>query len=39
MAAAQKAEHYEIASYGGMVAFAEQLGLKKVAELLTATLE
>jgi len=39
VAAAQKAEHYEIASYGSMVAFAEQLGLKKVGQLLNSTLE
>jgi ferritin-like metal-binding protein YciE len=39
VAAAQKAEHYEIASYGSMVAFAERLGLKKVGQLLNSTLE
>lgn len=38
VAAAQKAEHYEITSYGSMVAFAEQLGLKKVAQLLNSNL-
>ena len=37
--AAQKVEHYEIASYGSMVAWAEQLGLDDVASLLGETLE
>lgn len=37
--AAQKVEHYEIASYGSMVAWAEQLGLEDVAGLLNETLE
>ena len=39
VAAAQKAEHYEIASYGSMCAWAEQLGLEEVAALLNETLE
>jgi len=39
VAAAQKVEHYEIASYGSMCAWAEQLGLHDVAGLLTETLE
>ncbi len=37
--AAQKVEHYEIASYGSMVAWAEELGLEDVAGLLSETLE
>ncbi len=37
--AGQKAEHYEIATYGTMVAFAELLGEEKVADLLSETLE
>lgn len=32
--AAQKVEHYEIASYGSMIAFAEQLDMKPVAKAL-----
>jgi ferritin-like metal-binding protein YciE len=36
--AAQKVEHYEIAGYGGVSAWARQLGLDEVAELLEATL-
>jgi ferritin-like metal-binding protein YciE len=32
--AAQKAEHYEIATYGTLVAFAKSMGHKKVADLL-----
>lgn len=39
VAAAQKAEHYEIASYGSMAAWAEQLGLDDAAALLNETLE
>jgi ferritin-like metal-binding protein YciE len=39
VAAAQKVEHYEIASYGSMVAWAEQLGLDDVLSLLNETLE
>lgn len=37
--AAQKVEHYEIATYGGLAQLATTLGLDDVAELLTATLE
>ena len=36
--AAQKVEHYEIASYGTLRQFAETLGLTKAASLLEATL-
>ncbi|MGS2793155.1 YciE/YciF ferroxidase family protein [Escherichia coli] len=39
IAAAQKVEHYEIASYGTLVTLAEQLGFKKAAKLLKETLE
>ena len=37
--AAQKVEHYEIASYGSVRTFAELLGQKKAAQLLQETLE
>jgi len=37
--AGQKAEHYEIASYGGMVALAKTLGYYDVAEMLVLTLD
>jgi len=37
--AAQKVEHYEIASYGTLAALAKQLNLADVAKLLTETLE
>ncbi len=37
--AAQRVEHYEIAAYGTAIAFAEQIGESKVAELLQATLD
>jgi len=37
--AAQKVEHYEIATYGGLAQLAETLGLSEVAELLHTTLE
>jgi len=37
--AAQKVEHYEIATYGGLAKLAETLGLSEVAELLHTTLE
>jgi uncharacterized protein (TIGR02284 family) len=37
--AGQKAEHYEIASYGGMIALAKTLGYYEVAEILVLTLE
>lgn len=39
IAGAQKVEHYEIASYGTCVNFAERLGLEEVADLLAETLE
>ncbi len=38
IAAAQKVEHYEIASYGTLVEIAKQLGWKDAAKLLEATL-
>jgi len=38
IAAAQKVEHYEIATYGTLRQFAATLGLTKAAELLAATL-
>jgi len=37
--AGQKAEHYEIASYGGMIALARTLGYYEVAELFATTLD
>ena len=39
IAACQKIEHYEIAGYGTLVAFARQLGLEDAADLLSETLE
>lgn len=39
IAAAQKVEHYEIASYGTLATQAEQLGYRKAAKLLKETLE
>jgi len=39
ISSAQKVEHYEIASYGTLCAFAKSLGLEKVAEILNETLE
>ena len=36
---AQKAEHYEISTYGGLADLANNLGLEKVAALLHQTLE
>jgi ferritin-like metal-binding protein YciE len=39
IAAAQRAEHYEIAAYGTAAAWADALGLAEVAELLGQTLE
>lgn len=39
IAAAQKVEHYEIASYGTLATLAQQLGYKKAHKLLTETLE
>jgi ferritin-like metal-binding protein YciE len=38
IAAAQKAEHYEIASYGSLCAWAEELGNRQALELLEDTL-
>jgi uncharacterized protein (TIGR02284 family) len=37
--AGQKAEHYEIASYGGMISLAKTLGYYEIAELLVQTLD
>jgi ferritin-like metal-binding protein YciE len=37
--AAQKVEHYEIATYGGLAQLAETLGLSEVTSLLRTTLE
>jgi ferritin-like metal-binding protein YciE len=39
IAAAQAVEHYEIARYGAMVAWAEEMGHDDVVSLLTETLE
>ncbi|HIF6799339.1 TPA: DUF892 family protein, partial [Escherichia coli] len=39
IAAAQKVEHYEIASYGTLATLAEQLDYRKAAKLLKETLE
>lgn len=39
IADAQSVEHYEISRYGTLVAWAQQLGNDKAAELLTETLE
>ena len=39
IAAAQKVEHYEIASYGTLATLAQQLGYNKAVKLLTETLE
>ncbi|MEJ7610869.1 MAG: ferritin-like domain-containing protein [Ferruginibacter sp.] len=39
ISAGQKTEHYEIASYGTLCAFAKTLGLEKAASLLAETLE
>lgn len=39
IAAAQKIEHYEISGYGTAKAFANELGLTKVAQLLETTLK
>src|SRR5262249_44518714 len=39
IAAAQKVEHYEIASYGCARTWAQQLGFREVAELLEETLD
>ncbi len=37
--AAQKVEHYEIATYGGLAQLAETLGLNEISQLLHTTLE
>jgi ferritin-like metal-binding protein YciE len=39
IAAAQKVEHYEIASYGTLCTWARQLGMEDAADLLGETLE
>lgn len=39
IAAAQKVEHYEIASYGTLATLAEQLGYPAAVKLLAQTLE
>jgi ferritin-like metal-binding protein YciE len=39
IAAAQKVEHYEIASYGTLVAWAEQMGHDEAVDLLEETLD
>jgi ferritin-like metal-binding protein YciE len=39
IAAAQKVEHYEIASYGTVCAWAEHMGHDEAVQLLTATLD
>ena len=39
IAAAQKVEHYEMASYGSAIAYANLLGLEDVVDLLKETLE
>jgi ferritin-like metal-binding protein YciE len=39
IAAAQKVEHYEIASYGTLVTFARQMGHSEAEELLQQTLD
>ena len=39
LSGAQAVEHYEMARYGTLVAWAEQLGMKEAAQLLNQTLE
>ncbi len=39
IAAAQKVEHYEIATYGTLIAWAEQMGHAEAADLLRETLD
>ncbi|HZW37843.1 MAG TPA: ferritin-like domain-containing protein [Ignavibacteriaceae bacterium] len=39
ISAAQKVEHYEIASYGTVRSYAQQLGFTKIADLLQETLD
>ncbi|MFP8951510.1 ferritin-like domain-containing protein [Natrialbaceae archaeon A-arb3/5] len=38
IAAGQKAEHYEIATYGNLIPMADQLGMDEMADLLEETL-
>jgi ferritin-like metal-binding protein YciE len=37
--AGQKAEHYEIATYGGLITLAQTLGYNQAADLMKQTLE
>ena len=37
--AGQKAEHYEIATYGSLIQIAQTLGLREVAEIMGKTLD
>ena len=39
IAAAQAVKHYEIARYGTLVAWAEELGMKEATQLLQQTLQ
>lgn len=39
IAAAQTVEHYEIARYGALIAWADRLGMKQASELLRETLD
>jgi len=39
IAAAQKVEHYEIATYGTLVTWAQQLDLKQIVKVLSKTLQ
>jgi ferritin-like metal-binding protein YciE len=39
LAAAQAVEHYEIARYGTLIAWAQKLGLQDAADLFAETLE
>jgi ferritin-like metal-binding protein YciE len=39
LAAAQTVEHYEIARYGTLIAWADQLGMKDASKLLRETLD
>ena len=39
IAAGQKVEHYEIASYGTLIAWAEEMGHEEAVKVLTQTLE
>jgi ferritin-like metal-binding protein YciE len=38
IASAQRVEHYEIAAYGCARAYAEQLGFKRVVQLINSTI-